>query len=175
MAETKRARRAEHEWINKAGEVVEDIENAAGIRYTDAQTGESVAVQITERPKAVVAMLAAFGARTLATNVASQARQARANGSDDVSDIAAIEARFADMEPGKWATPADRTGGPRYDFDALALAIAKAKGETDPAPYRAKMEGDDGAAYARGAAKVPEVAREYATLKGKTAPTLAGL
>jgi hypothetical protein len=83
---------------------------------------------------------AIFGAHTLWGNVVNSATNGP-KGDPDADVIPLIAERDADIEKGIWADRATGVGGVRYDKEKLAAAIAKAKGESDPAPYLAKMEG----------------------------------
>jgi hypothetical protein len=58
-------------------------------------------------------------------------------------------------------------GGPRCDADALAMAIAKVKKLTDPAPFAKRIAEEKG--YAAMALKVPAVLAHYNEITGKSA------
>lgn len=89
-------------------------------------------------PEAVL-MLATFGGLTLAGNVVNSAVNGP-KGDPNINPISLIEERFKEIDAGTWAERAAGVGGVRYDKDKLAAAIASAKGETDPAPYLARMD-----------------------------------
>ena len=85
-------------------------------------------------------MLAAFGAQTLAGNIASTTTNPKnPKGDPDANPIPFITERFDDIANGIWC---DREGGVgvRYDKDKLVQAVLAAKRESDPAPYVAKLE-----------------------------------
>lgn len=84
-------------------------------------------------------MLAIFGGLTLAGNVVNSLVNGP-KGNPDINPIPDVEARFKEIDSGVWAERAAGVGGVRYDKDKLAEAIAAAKGESDPAPYLAKMD-----------------------------------
>jgi hypothetical protein len=84
-------------------------------------------------------MLAIFGGLTLAGNIVNSATNG-AKGDPNVNPIPLIEERFKEIDSGVWADRATGVGGVRYDKEKLAAAISQAKGETDPAPYLAKMD-----------------------------------
>lgn len=164
---------AKHFLLDASGNLVEDFEDAKGIRYLDIGSGQTIDY-IPANDKARD-MLAAFGARTLATNEASAARNGRDATSAEQCD--AIRERFASIDSGTWV---DRTreGGPRIDYPTLAKAIfnvlSKA-GKTDEtkrneaeAAYVKAFEADKAkAAFMRTA---PGVEAEYKALRGtKTA------
>lgn len=167
--ENTKSRRAAHAYINADGLMVmnedktgpaRNPESATGCYYKDLDNGQEFAVQLPKaKAGSVQTMLALFGLRTLFTNTASQARQAREKGLDDTTDVDAIQARFAEMAEGKWGEAATREGGPRYNDETLALAISAAKGESDAAPYAAKIEADR--SYADAAYKMEPVAAHY--------------
>ena len=109
---------AKHYLLGANGDVVEDFEDAKGIRYVDLGSGQTIDyVPANEKARD---MLAAFGARTLATNEASAARNGRDATSAEQCD--AIRERFAGIDGGTWV---DRTreGGPRIDLPTLATAV----------------------------------------------------
>ena len=165
---------AEHILLDAAGNAVDDFEQAHGIRYVDKASGQTI--DYTPGNDGALRMLACFGARTLATNVASAARQQDATGAEQLE---AIKERFELIDSGKWV---DRTrdGGPRTDLPTLATAavdflvgIGKvqdndtAKGEAY-GKMLAKLEEDK--AQVSKLLSVPEIATRYKTLRGsKTA------
>lgn len=126
-----------------------------------------------------ITMLSIFGALTLAGNVANSLKNGD-KGDATANPIPAIAERFAELDKGIWT---DRTGGGgiRYDAEKLAAAIAQAKGESDPAPYLAKLAskvdpktGAPVAADTKGAIsygafalQVPVVKQAYNQLTGK--------
>lgn len=164
--ETVRTRVAKHEMLNAAGEVVEDEEDATGIRYTHLVDKKVFERQIATMSESAKLMLAIFGARTLATNEASQVKQ---KGGGDY--VAAIEDRFSLIEGGKWV---DRSGGGKIDLDTLAQAIVNVganSGKTfDLAGVRKKL--DDDAPWRAKVRQVKAITDEYATLKGRTVATV---
>lgn len=175
------ARKAVHKFIDASGAEVEKQEAATGISYQDRASGRVFTFQIPGAVAGTVqTMLSVFGAKTLATNTASQARQ---QGLAD--EVALIEERFGeDLKDGQWNSPADRTGGPRIDLEAAIEAIeeiVKADGmDFSRVRDRAMAESLDdydskpgeafGVAYLRAALKNPRVSAAYAKLRGKAAP-----
>lgn len=169
---------AKHSLLGSDGSSVEDMEQATGIRYQDLDSGETFDYQLKANSDAL-RMLAAFGARTLATNEASAARQKDASGAEQ---IAAIKERFALIDGGTWV---DRTreGGPRIDQDQLATAVlnvmivAGKLTEEDRDAKKAKLL-ETWAADPKKvtqAHSVTQVRDEYAKLTGKTARTVDDL
>lgn len=114
-----RESKAEHHFIGRDSAVVDDISRATGIRYVSKENGGAVDFQIPEGEPRL--WLALFGARTLATNEASAARQ---GGDDAAGQLEAIRTRLTGIAEGVWA--AERSGGPRINLDALAQALADA-------------------------------------------------
>lgn len=176
-----KSKRAEHELLDASGAVVEDEEDANGIRYT--------LVAMPERPytyqfganASVDKFLALFGAKTLCTNESSAVRNSPKGEGTAEEQIDAVEARFALLATGKWVDRTREGVGAKVDLDALANAIANvmvAEGKMTQeqvaggklAAYRQKL--DDDKAFARQARQHPPFAAEYAKLKGKTATTL---
>lgn len=129
MATTERKTReskAEHAWIDANGSVVDSIESATGTRYTSKENGQSVDIQIPDGPGRL--WLAAFGARTLATNEASAARQQGASAADQLS---AIADRFALIAKGEQFVDRTREGGGfRINAEALCKALADVQVKT---------------------------------------------
>ena len=151
--EVARPRQGEHAWIDAAGTVIVDGDgktvrspvNATGAYYKDKATGEEVTFQLPGKVKAgtVLTMLACFGLRTLMTNTASAARQAREKDLDDTSDVEAIRYRLeTELVDGKWADPTTRTGGPRFNADTLAIAINAYQPARSIADAAAKIASD---------------------------------
>lgn len=145
MADSKEKRemQAEHKLLDQSGTVVEAEESAFGISYKHLKTGETFTWTLPTQDAAVSAetrMLAIFGAKTLATNVASASKTRK----DGVGAVPSIQERFDLIRSGTWV---DRTVGPRYDTDILLQAIAAAKAESgqafDEAATRAKLESED--------------------------------
>lgn len=158
-AKAKKVQVAVRDWLNPNSQPVESGKEAeaTGFRYihlptakrlqpaynpeSDAAPAEAVFEYNFAAPNAVPEverMCAIFGALTLAGNVVNTAVNGP-KGDPNINPIPLIAERFKDIEAGNWS---DREGGGiRYDRDKLAAAIASAKGETDPAPYLAKMDG----------------------------------
>lgn len=133
---------AEHAYIKADGSEADSINDATGISYTHVRDGWNFDWQI---PGAVAGnpatLLALFGARTLATNTTSGARQ---RGEDEQESL--IE-RFGNVESGIWRERAEGVArGPKYDKDVLAQvlhATLVADGHTpqgDASHYRDKLE-----------------------------------
>lgn len=143
------------DWIDAKGNPVESgAENTAtGLRYTHLATARRInptfnpetdtppdAAIFEVHPTGKMAtMLAIFGGLTLAGNVVNTATNGP-KGNPDADVISLIKERFEELKNEVWADRATGVGGVRYDKEKLALTIAQAKGETDPAPYLAKME-----------------------------------
>lgn len=155
-AASKKVAVAMRDWIDDTGKPVGagDENKATGFRYThlptalrlnpafnpesDAPPAEATFDIQFGHPGEIETMLAIFGGLTLAGNVVNTAVNGP-KGDASINPIPLIAARFAELEKGVWADRAAGVGGVRYDADKLAQAIATAKGETDPAPYLAKM------------------------------------
>lgn len=104
-----------------------------------APDGTSFEIDLTGMSKEGLLMLATFGGLTLAGNVVNSAVNGP-KGDPNLNPISLIAERFGEIEKGVWAERTAGVGGVRYDKDKLAAAIASAKGESDPAPYLAKMD-----------------------------------
>lgn len=169
---------AKHSLLDAAGNVVEEMEQATGIRYQDIASGDTFDYQLKANSDGL-RMGALFGFRTLATNEASAARQ---KDGDSKDQMAAIRERFALIDTGVWV---DRTreGGPRLDQAVLATAVINVMVEGGKV-----QETERGARYAKLlenwaqdpkkatlAHSVPQVRDEYAKLTGKTSRTIDDL
>jgi hypothetical protein len=167
---------AKHFLLDEHGAVTEDETLARGIRYHQISTGEAFDYMITP---AAATMLAVFGAKTLATNEASQSRNNPKGAGSDSEQMEAIKNRFALLDQGEWV---DRTreGGATVDKDALAEAIIlvmladgritedQASGDAKD-KVRKKLEDDE--AYVKTVRQHPRVVAEYAKLKGRVVKT----
>lgn len=176
----KRPARAEHEFLNANGDIVEDIELATGIRYTDKATTETFNWQIPNATAgSIITMFAIFGAKTRAINAGSAARQQRARDNTfTMSDVAYMTDVFAGCTDGQWSPPADGAKrGPKYDLDILAAAIVDelTKAGKTPNPMKIREKLGDDVAFRRGAVQVPGVLENYNLRAGKTAPTIDSL
>lgn len=119
-----RLRQADHYLIGPDGAEVEDEELASGIGWKHMGLDASEAF-VYQLPGATVGtaltMWALFGAKTGATNEASQVRNNPKGAGSPAEQLAAVKARFALVESGKWLerAPGDRAGA-RIDPDILA-------------------------------------------------------
>lgn len=171
---------ANHAYLDAAGAVVEDEKEATGIRYTllalpdqpfEWQSGLGAGESNT--------MLAVFGAKTLATNETSAARNNTKGEASPMEQITAVRERFALVASGEWV---DRTGGAgaKVDLDALAEAIVqqvesegKLPDGTDAGAYKAKVRQklDDDKVWARKSRTHSGVSARYAQIVGRTQAT----
>lgn len=161
---------AKHYLLLADGTVTKDIEEATGIRYEDITSKEVFDYQM---PDAVAGkpqtMFALFGAKTKATNEASQYRQAVERGDEvDVeSQVVAIRETFATIDTGVWREKSEG-GFARIDRAALAQAIIDVKQAAgapheDEAHYTQKLTDDP--KYLRLVRSVPEVTARYNEIK----------
>lgn len=111
--------KAEHSLIGVDGVVVDDIAAATGIRYIDLETREVVDAQVASFDPKGILLLALFGAKTKATNTASQCRQ---RGESGAEQVASIRGDFATIAIGQWPER-EGGGGGRVNVDALAVAF----------------------------------------------------
>lgn len=161
IAKPKRETVAIRDWIDSAGNPLSagDEAQAVGFRYTHLPSAKKVKPDFNPETDAPptgtyynhtfpkvgepvtvdLLMSGIFGALTLAGNVVNSATNGP-KGDPNLNPIELIRERFAEIAGGTWAERAAGVGGVRYDKDMLAAAIASAKGESDPAPYLAKMD-----------------------------------
>jgi predicted RNA-binding protein YlqC (UPF0109 family) len=171
-----KVRVAKHELL-KGTAVTENEEEATGIRYTQVGSGKTFELDVAGLPDGAKNMLAIFGAKTLATNEASQARNGK--DADEAGQLLAIQERF-DLIAGKTTgTPqwVDRTGAERkIDLDVMAQAMANVAGKQgksgqaiETAFWRAKLDAED---FVRKVRNVTEFKNEYAALQGRQVATV---
>lgn len=171
----KKEQLAIHEYLDASGAVVEAIEQACGIRYTDKASGGVFTFQVPNAAVGTVAtMFAIFGAKTRATNAASAARQKRKNDKTFVTpDVDYIDSVFAETKDGQWDVAGEGNRGPRYDLDVLAevihdIMVAKGAPDVkDVTVFKARLESD--LAYRKGAMAVTEFRVAYEAKVGAIA------
>jgi hypothetical protein len=171
-----REKKADHEYLDSQGNVVNEGENAVGYRYSLVAGGEPFEWYWSEANEDERRMLALFGAKTLSTNETSQARQKGRAAPDE--QMAAIRERFELIRCGKWV---DRTReGPQVDQPILATCVCKhlvqigkkSQAEVDGGYYEVvlkKLAEDE--KYLRDCAKHPQVSIYYAQAKGRPVVT----
>lgn len=186
-SEPVRVKLAEHSYLDANGAVCEDEESAYAAVYKiirDKATGNAVdlpAFTYTFGQNADAdRMLAIFGAKTLATNESSAARNRKDEPADAAAQMDAVAERFALLGTGKWVDRTREGVGAKVDKDALAAAIvavseaAVAAGNrpapADYAAVRQKLEEDP--VFVRNARQVPDVANEYAKRAGRPVKSL---
>lgn len=177
---------AQHDLIGADGSVLPEDqgeETATGIRYTLLANGQSFDYQYGQSPD-MDRMLACFGAKTLATNETSAARNNSKGEASPDEQIAAVRERFALLSTGTWVDRTREGIGAKVDPDALAEAICQvmvAEGkytqEEVEASYKAKVRQkiSDDAVWARKSRTLPAVASAYATIKGRATATVDDL
>lgn len=195
----KDTRKALRDWIDANGDPVAngDESKATGFRYVHLPTALRIepkfdresdippadaVFELKDIPEPTKTMLAIFGGLTLAGNIVSTATNPKSGGDENANPIPDVLARFEEMHNGVWSAGGG-AGGVRYDKQKLALAIASAKGETDPNPYLAKIESGDKVkvkgkaeiSYAAYAMRNPEVQKAYNALTGAAAVSLNDL
>jgi hypothetical protein len=183
----KREAVAQHDLIDAAGNIVETMEEAHGIKYTDLASKLSTTF-VPTNPDAL-RMLAVFGAKTFATNTASQVRQ---KDGDSKDEIEMIDERFEYMNGAPVGQPQwrdDTREGPRWDIPTLASAavnvlIADGKLQSDDASKgkayakffeQMSTDGEAGDAAVKRVRGTAGVEAEYRKLKGKTVGTTDSL
>lgn len=185
VTETTSRKVAVHELLAQDGSVVESEEEADGIRYTLLGNGEKFDWLASQATPSELKLLAIFGAKTLATNETSQARNNPKGAASPDEQIGAVRDRFAMIRTGQWVDRTREGGavGAKVDKDALAEAIVRVKlaagkitdaqvGD-EKAAIRQRLEDD--VAYMRKARQVPEVASEYASIVGRATASVDDL
>lgn len=177
-AEEKRKKVSKRVFIDSAGNEVEKIEQANGARYIlldptgnkqfDYQFGEAGTMRT---------MCAIFGFVTKVGNVANTVLNDKDEPGTPTDAADSIAEFVTSAEGGTWA---ERTGGvgAKVDRDALAEAIVRvliASGKLDETDATAvgnakdtrRKKLDDDSKYLTASRKMPEVAAEYAKIKGQ--------
>lgn len=177
---------AQHDLIDANGDKLPENqgeESAYGIRYTLLANGQSFDY-LFGKSADMDRMLACFGAKTLATNETSAARNNSKGEASPDEQIAAVRERFALLSTGTWVDRTREGVGAKVDPDALAEAICqvlvgegkKTQGEIDAgykATVRQKIEDDK--VYARKARTLPGVASAYSAIVGRPSATVDDL
>lgn len=174
-AKTEKRAVAKHQLLGADGAVVEDFEDAHGIRYIDLASGGTF--DYTPKSANAIRMLAMFGARTLATNEASAARQKEGSSQDQLD---AIKDRFDYIEANNAWVDRTREVGARWDLPLLAkaavnVAVADGKIPAGDAQKMAESEAKFLDLMTKDKTKVgvirsvAGVEAEYKKLQGKTA------
>lgn len=181
-----------HQWLDAAGNLVDDVEAATGIRYTTDE-GATFDYQVGGEPGLPQTMLAVFGARTLATNTVSSfyeaagADKVRPRKNDaPVDDITGLHERFAALVSGDWgASTGGGKGGTGYNLEDLCSALQSVI-EGAGAPFDAARVADalrnggrfkgadlDAKAYRKAVYNVAGVAEAYQALRAAKQPTIS--
>lgn len=165
---------AEHYLIDASGAKCDDEESATGIGYKLLAVDSPFEYQIPGAvPGNPQTMLAIFGAKTLATNETSQARNNAKGAASAQEQLEAVLERFALIDGGKWIDRTREGVGAKVDKPALAQAIKQVGHARSVEEILAKLESD--AAYLRAARQVTEVAAAYAAIVGKPTKTVSDL
>lgn len=179
--ETVTKRVAKHELLDASGGVVEDEESATGIRYTLLGNGQTFDWQSGQTAGSELAMIAVFGAKTLATNTSSGLRNSTKGEATPDEQMDAVRERFALIKTGKWLDRTREGVGAKIDLDRLANAICNvqvAEGRYTEADVqneklaKTRQKLDEDKAWARKARQHPPFAAEYARLGGAAAVTV---
>lgn len=171
---------AKHELLDASGNVVENEEEATGIRYTLLANNQAFDFQSGMTAGERNTMLALFGAKTLCTNESSAMRNSTKGAATPDEQIDAVRERFALIETGKWIDRTREGVGAKIDLDALAQAICaqfieegkwtEAQVQSEKmAAVRQKL--DDDVKYRNSARKHPPFAAQYAKIKGAATAT----
>lgn len=175
---------AKHELLDASGAVVEDEKLATGIRYTLLANSQTFDFQTGLDAGNANTMLAVFGAKTLATNETSAARNNTKGEASPDEQIAAVHERFALIQTGEWVDRTREGVGAKVDPDALCEAIGQvliSEAKIDDATWVASKKAEvrqrieDDKLYARKARSIPAVASAYAALVGRTTATTDAL
>lgn len=162
-AKAKKEQLADHGLLDAAGAVTKDMQVAQSITYNLKDLpGEVVTYTYGNSPDGD-RMLALFGAKTLATNESSQARQKLGTTGTEQQQIAWVRERFGLLETGQWVDKTREGFSRAWDKDILAdiiVASAAANGKTvDVAAIRAKLDSDE--QWYKDCQLVPQYADEY--------------
>lgn len=179
----KRDKVATHEFLDLTGNPVDDGESARGYRYTLLANGDTFDWFWAQANEDERRMLAIFGAKTLATNETSQARNNPKGAASAEDQMQALRDRFADVRAGQWVDRTREGVATKIDKPSLATAIVQvliSKGKVTEADkgtvYAAKLQQlEEDATYLRKSRQVPEVAIAYAAIVGRTVASVDDL
>lgn len=133
---------ADHAWLGPDGKEVDKITEATGYSYLSLKPEFTFDFQTGSEAGSPVTMCALFGAKTLAINTASGARQ---QGEDQEAEI---KDRFEKLAEGVWReSKGGGKRGPKYDREILAkaiVAVAGDKAQGDAAHYQKRLEEEKG-------------------------------
>lgn len=163
QTESSRTSRATREFIDEAGNKVEDKMDAKGARYTLKSNGKKVELMFGANPATFA--LAAMGFVTKIGNVVNTVVNGPDQGSDDDAYDAATE-WLDQLNGGVWREKVEGVGVARIDKDALARAIVEVKPQ-DHAKVRERLETD--AAFVRKVRQHTKVRELYEQYVGKPA------
>lgn len=181
VSEPTRTKVATHELVDAAGVVVETEEEARGYRYTLLANGKQANWDYDKATDDEKRLMALFGAKTLATNETSQARNNPKGAGTPDEQIDAVVERFALIKTGQWVDRSREGVGAKVDLDKLAAAVCTAKVEggkltqeqVDGGEYAATLQKlTEDPAYRAKVRKVPQVSIAYAALVGKAQVTV---
>ena len=176
----KRIAIAQHDFIatDDAGAIklVDDIQTATGIRYTDKASGKVFDYAIPGATAGTtLTMLAVFGAKTKATNETSRVRQNNGKVNNGEMELEALDEVFESITKGVWREQAEGGSGSRTDKPLLATVLVEMLGESakgDVAYYVARFESDS--KYMQAVLK-SEAGDEYRKRAGKQRPAVSTL
>ena len=171
---TARAGVAKHEFIDATGNVVESIDKAVGIRYTDRASAKGFDYILPDaKAGSPLTMLAIFGAKTKATNETSRVRNGKNGGqSNPTEELEALDEVFESITNGIWREKAEGGGGSRTDKALLATVLIELLGtgaKGDVAHYVARFEADK--TYMQKVLK-SDAGVEYRSRAGKAGPAV---
>jgi hypothetical protein len=167
---------ANHSFLDAQGTPVDDGEAAQGYRYTLLANGDTFDWYWAQANEDERRMLSIFGAKTLATNETSQARNNPKGAATADEQMEALRERFKMIREGQWVDRAREGGvGAKVDKPGLAKAITEvllAKGKITEADvgttYAAKLQLlEEDAQYLRKSRQVPEVNIAYSRIVGR--------
>lgn len=176
--ETTKRKVADHEYLDAAGNIVDEEESAQGYRYKHLESQKDFTWQWADATDDERRMLAIFGAKTLATNETSAARNNSKGAASADDQMNAVKSRFDLIRGGTWLDRERGGGGFAIKPELLAQAInnvrqALGKAVTDVGELLKRIAEEPG--YSAKARKVPEVAAEYARLAGRSTVTIDDL
>lgn len=174
---TKREQLANHGLVDADGKPTDEMEQAMGATYALIALPNESFTYTYGKSADGDRMLALFGAKTLATNESSQARQKLGKSGTEADQMAWVRERFELIATGQWVDKTREGVSRAWDKDILCgilVESATAQGKTpDAVKIRALLDSNE--QFYKDCQLVPEYATEYRKRTNKTVKSVADI